>query len=376
MAYERLKSLLGVPGHRTRMTTFMSTALVEPAVLDAIDGDIILLGSKMCPARMWGPGSARDWKDVTLWGHHLGVPQAWEFRTDANGTVHWEPYGLVCPAGGMFFDAVTGFFDPSDPGAVPELRADEYQPPVDLPDEYLRALEESARWLHENSDFSITCGEVITDLQIKVGGFGPWWIRLAEDPDSAFEYLAKACDAGLSQLRVLDQAVGKYCDILMIADDIGDMRGVTIGPDLWREVYKPHYQRLFAGWHEITDMKIHLHSCGSIYDVIGDLVECGLDILNPVQISAHNMAPERLKAEFGDRLIFYGGAFDAVNTPASTPAREVFEATKRNIQTLARGGGYIFAGVHNITGDTPESHLRAMLEAYRHARAYPPGGEN
>ena len=174
---------------------------------------------------------------------------------------------------------------------------------------------------------------------------------------------------------MVDQAVGKYCDIMMIADDIGDMRGVTIGPDLWREIYKPHYQRLFAGWHEITDMKIHVHSCGSIIDVLGDLVECGVDILNPVQISARGMAAERLKAEFGDRLIFYGGAFDAVQTPPSVPAEVVYEATKRNIETLGSGGGYIFAGVHNIPGDTPASHLRAILQAYRDARAYPSDGE-
>ena len=370
LAYERLKALLGVTDHCTRMTTFMSTALVEPPVLDAMEGDIILLGSKMCPARMWGPGSDLDWKDVALWGQPFRVPHSWDFSTASDGTIHWEPYNLICPPSGIFFDAPTGFFDPADPGSIPELTPDEYQPPADLPDEYLRALEESARWLYENTDYSITCGEVITDLQIKIGGFVPWWMRLAEEPQTVHGYLAKACDAGLSQLQLVDQAVGKYCDIMMIADDIGDMRGVTIGPDLWREVYKPHYERLFARWHEITDMKIHLHSCGSIYDVLGDLVECGVDILNPVQISARGMAAERLKAEFGDRLIFYGGAFDAVHTPPSTPPELVYEATKRNIQTLGRGGGYIFAGVHNIPGDTPESHLRAVLGAYRDVRAY------
>ena len=120
----------------------------------------------------------------------------------------------------------------------------------------------------------------------------------------------------------------------MIADDIGDMRGVTIGPDLWREVYKPHYQRLFEGWHKITDMKIHMHSCGSIYDVLGDLVECGLDVLNPVQVSARGMAPGRLKAEFGDRLIFYGGAFDAVLTPSTASDEEVYETTRGNVEVL------------------------------------------
>jgi uroporphyrinogen decarboxylase len=80
------------------------------------------------------------------------------------------------------------------------------------------------------------------------------------------------------------------------------------------------------------------------------------------------MAPDRLKAEYGERLIFCGGAFDAVQTPPHTPAEVVYETVKENIQALARGGGYLFAGVHNIPGDTPASHLRAMLQAYRDCR--------
>ena len=130
----------------------------------------------MCPARMWGPGSDFDWKDVMLWGRPFRVPVSWDFSTDSDGTIRREPYDLICPPSSIFFDAPTGFFDPADPGSIPELTSDEYDPPDDLPDEYLRALEESARWLHHNTDFSITCGEVITDLQIKVGGFVPWWI--------------------------------------------------------------------------------------------------------------------------------------------------------------------------------------------------------
>jgi len=193
-------------------------------------------------------------------------------------------------------------------------------------------------------------------------------MRLVAEPDACHEFLEKSVDAALAQLRQLHDAVGPYCDMLMIAHDIGDSIGVTIGPDLWREIYKPHYRRLFSGWHKITDMKISLHSCGAIFDVIGDLIECGLDVLNPVQISANGMEPERLKATFGTRIIFYGGAYDAIKHGQLDTEEEVYEAVRENIRILSRGGGYLFAGVHNLPGDISEAHLRAILGAWRDVR--------
>jgi uroporphyrinogen decarboxylase len=116
-------------------------------------------------------------------------------------------------------------------------------------------------------------------------------------------------------------------------------------------------------------MKSSMHSCGSIVDILPDLIECGLDIINPVQVSARGMNPEILKKEFGDKIIFYGGSFDAVSLPVSTSPESVYEQVKRNIEILSRGGGYIFSGVHNIQGNVPGSHLKAILEAFRDVRS-------
>lgn len=149
----------------------------------------------------------------------------------------------------------------------------------------------------------------------------------------------------------------------------GDTRGITIGPEMWRRIYKPHYKRLFTEWHRITKMKVNLHTCGAMSDILGDLVECGVDIYNPVQISANNMAPEILEARFGKKLIFYGGVYDAVKYGGEASADAVYDAVKANIRTFSAGGGYIFAGVHNLPPDMPEAHLKAMLAAYRDCRA-------
>lgn len=365
LAYERLKRILKVNDTQNRMYTFMTNSIVEPSVLEAMDGDLIILGSKLCSVPLWGKVAVDQWKPQGFRGVAIQIPVLWDFRTAPDGTVWWENINWKCPPEGIYFDPL-----PVDPmlSLDKEPTPDEYNPPHDIPDERLRALEESAKWLYENTDYCIVCGESITDLQLKPGGVQAWWMRLSSEPDIAHEFLYKACEAGISQIRLLEQAIGRYADIMAIADDIGDSRGITIGPDLWREIYKPHYVRLFTEWHKITDMKILLHSCGSVYDILEDLIECGLDILNPVQISSSKMDPAGLKSDFGDRLTFFGGAFDAIQTPPSSSPEQVYASVKRNIETLSDGGGYIFAGVHNIPGDTPSSHIEAILKAYMDCR--------
>lgn len=364
LAYAKLKNLLGVDDPKNRVCTFMNNAVFEPPVLEAMEGDIILLGTLMCPARFWGSKADKEWKDLHIWDTILQVANTWNFRRDADGTYWWND-SAMCPPGAFYFDppassAVGDFFEePEAPSP------DDFNPSHDLPEEMLRRLEEDAAWLYENTGYSICCGEIIEDLQLRPGGTQSWWMRIVTEPQACHDFLDKAVDAAVSQLKQLHDAVGKYCDMLMIADDIGSKGGVTIGPDLWRAIYKPHYKRLFSEWHRITDMKVSLHCCGSVVDILNDLIECGVDIYNPVQLSARGMAPEILKERFDNRIIFYGGALDSVAFPQETSEDTIYETVRRSIEILSRGGGYIFAGVHNLPGDMPESHLRAMLAAYR-----------
>ena len=372
LAHDHLQALLGVPKTTpTRMSSFMTTALVEPPMLDAFGGDLILMSTKLCPAQLWGQGHAAQWTTTRFWGETYRVARDWTFESRPDGSIYWADHDWHCPSGGIYFDPMPRPTTTAGWNLSDAPTPDQYAPLHDIPDERLRQLEESARWLYENTPYAIVCGEEITDLQYKPGGSQAWWMRLASEPQVAHEFLAKAVDAALDQIVLLDQAVGQYADMMQLADDIGDVRGVTIGPDLWREIYKPHYRALYQGWHERTRMKVSMHGCGATYDVLGDLVECGVDVYNPVQISAQGMAPERLKAAYGDRLIFYGGCFDAVQTPPSTSADEVYETVKRNLRILSKGGGYLFSGVHNVPGDTPVSHLEAILRAYQDCRDDP-----
>ena len=126
---------------------------------------------------------------------------------------------------------------------------------------------------------------------------------------------------------------------------------------------KPHYARLCAWVHRNTHWKTFLHCCGSIYGLIPHMIEAGIDILNPIQTSAANMQPERLKAEFGGKIVFWGGGCDTQQVlPTATP-EEIRDHVRERLAIFKPGGGYVFNQVHNIQTNVPAENVIAMLDA-------------
>ena len=368
IAYDNLQKVLGVERKPPRMDTFMVNAVFEEPIIRAMDGDIILLASpNMCKSEIRGNVS-RQWKEQKLWGKTFSVPVKDYFHEESDGSVIWESWqNAVCPKGAYFFDHPQET-DLMEDFAIPD--PDQFHPRDSLDEDMLRNLEREAKRLYEETDLSICLGETITDLQVAPGGMVGSMVLMMEEPDVMREFLEKSVEAGLKQLKLLEQAVGKYVDILSIAHDFGDNRSVTIGAELWREIYKPYYMKLFQGWRSITDMKINFHSCGAISSILGDLIKCGVQIINPVQTSAADMSAESLKKRFGSQVVFWGGAYDAqlINNGASY--HEVYETVYNNIKVLGVGGNFIFSGVHNLPANIPENHLKAMIDAYRDRRNY------
>lgn len=367
-AYERLQRVLGAKPCPPRIDTFMTNAVFEEDVIRAMEGDIILLASpNMCKSPLRG-NHADQWKQQALWGKTYSVSIRDHFRENHDGSITWETAdNTVCPPGSFYFDKIettdlTAEFDVPDP--------DDFHPADTLSDELLRHLEKEARRLYEETDFSICLGESIRDLQIAPGGMIGSMVLMMEEPEIMGALLEKCADAGLKQIAQLHQAVGKYVDILSIAHDFGDNRGVLIGAPLWRKIYKPAYQRFFTQWRKITDMRVNLHSCGSIYEILPDLIECGVEIINPVQTSAADMDAAGLKQKFGRDLIFWGGAYDAQLIDEKADEQTVYQKVYENIKILGKDGGFFFSGVHNLPANLPEHHIRAMLNAWKDARNY------
>jgi uroporphyrinogen decarboxylase len=149
----------------------------------------------------------------------------------------------------------------------------------------------------------------------------------------------------------------------MIGDDLAGQGGPLFQPDFYRSVVKPRQKRLVQSIKPRTSAKIWYHTCGACRTYIPDLLDNGIDILNPVQISAADMDPAGLKAEYGDRLAFWGGAIDAQHVlPAADPGT-VREHVRRNIEAFKPGGGFVFNNVHNIQAGVPPENVLAMYDA-------------
>jgi hypothetical protein len=170
----------------------------------------------------------------------------------------------------------------------------------------------------------------------------------------------------LKNMALLHQAVGDKFDAVIISGtDFGTQRGPFASPQLFRDLWKPFYQRMNDWVHAHTQWKTFFHSCGSVAALLDDFVEMGVDILNPVQCSAAGMDAATLKANYGDKLVFWGGGVDTQKAlPFGTPA-EVRAQVIERCRIFARGGGFVFNTIHNVQAGTPVENIAAMVEAVR-----------
>lgn len=167
----------------------------------------------------------------------------------------------------------------------------------------------------------------------------------------------------LASLEKICRAVGDVVDIIRLGDDLGMNNGPLMSPATYRKLFKPRHTQLCAYIKTHSRMHTFLHSCGSIYKLIPDLIEAGFEVLNPAQTNARDMQPERLKKEFGQAVTFWGaGADTRAILNRGTPA-QVKDHVRANIETLAPGGGYVFNPIHNILPDVPPENVVAMFAA-------------
>lgn len=202
-------------------------------------------------------------------------------------------------------------------------------------------------------------------------GFEEFYMDLAGDRALAEALCDKIIELKMDYWSRALPLVGDLVDIVQEGDDYGGQNTLLVAPDLWREVFKPRLATLMAHIKGLAPhARIFFHACGSVYDILPDLIEVGVDILNPVQVAAAKMGSRELKREFGDSLTFWGGGVDTQHVlPIGTP-EDVRDEVKRRIDDFAPGGGFVFTTVHNIQADVPTENILAMREAVREFGAY------
>jgi uroporphyrinogen decarboxylase len=273
------------------------------------------------------------------------------------------------PAAGHFINTGGPFQQQDEPSLSDLEKYDRWPDPRDPG--RVRGLREKARKLHEETDYAVVFllpYALVRECQ-RVRGFGEWLADLIALPAFAEGLLERSLDisAGIA-LATLGE-VGDYVDVVMFPDDLGIQEMCYVRPELFRKVIKPYYRRFLEAIKSKTEAKVLMHTDGSVYAIIGDLIDVGIDVLNPVQVSAKDMDTRRLKREFGQHLSFWGAIDTHRVLPMGTP-EDVRAEVRTRIDDLARGGGYVVASVHNIQAEVPPENILAMFETVREYGVY------
>ena len=349
IAYRRLRRQLNLGDGEPRIWHLMQQlAWTEEDVHQALDTDV--RGTRPNPPASWALETRADGR--------------FEYYTDEWGTERRRQLD-----DGYYFDlcrsplaAVT---------SASELARQSFPDPIDAG--RLTGLRQQAEAARAGGRAFVLGGICAGMLEMGqwLRGFESFYCDLA-----ANRPLAEALCDKIVELKMLywEKALGELGDVVDViqeGDDYGGQRGLQVSPAIWRQVFKPRLRQLLTHIKNCAPhVSVFFHSCGSIREILPDLIEVGVDVLNPVQVAADDMDSRDLKREFGADLTFWGGGVDTQRVlPLGTPL-EVRDEVRRRLADFAPGGGFVFAAVHNIQADVPAENIIAMREALEECGHY------
>lgn len=233
-------------------------------------------------------------------------------------------------------------------------------------------LRDHAQQLHEEGEYALVgCmgspGNTYEQAWY-IRGLSEFFLDMGMRKDMAHAILRKVVDHRKRNAELYLNEVGEFLDVIQVADDLGSQTTSLMSPDMYREIIKPYQAELIAHIKKFTNAKIYHHSCGSIVNLLDDMIEIGIEILNPVQATAVGMESDKLKKRFGDKLTFWG-AIDTFEVLPNGSVADVKAEVKKRIADLGTNGGYVLGSVHNMQLDVPPENVEAMFETALSFRA-------
>lgn len=274
-----------------------------------------------------------------------------------------DEFGVVwsMPAeNGLFMDIS---YHPLARASLKEIK--EYPFPDGKDTSRFSGLREHALQLRKETPYGIATGisGVVYEYCWYLRGLEQWFLDMMENPAICEALLDCTTQFWVDFHTGFMKEIGDLVDVVMIGDDLTGQYGPLFDPAIYRSLVKPRQKKLVQHIKSLTRAKIWYHTCGSCIEYIPDLIDNGIDILNPVQTSAANMDPATLKKRFGKQITFWGGGIDSQHTlPFASPAK-VKEEVKRNMEIFKPGGGYVFNNIHNIQAGVPPENIVALYEA-------------
>jgi uroporphyrinogen decarboxylase len=228
-----------------------------------------------------------------------------------------------------------------------------------------QGLRQRALEIRRHTPYALVSGisGVVYEICWYLRGLETWFMDMLTQPEFCEALIDQTLKFWMDWFRVFLDEVGDLVDVIMIGDDLAAQKGPLFRPEFYRSIVKPRHKQLVQYIRSRTGAKIWYHTCGACTEYLPDLLDNGIDILNPVQISACGMEPDGLKARFGKRLVFWGGAIDAQHVLPRASAQAVREEVRKNLEIWKPGGGYVFNNVHNIQAGVPAENIVALYDA-------------
>lgn len=323
----------------------------------------------------------RNYKPWTLFdGTQVQMPGAFSVEISADGDwlLHEDgdptrPVVGRMPKDGFYFDRmnITSWDYEFKPPSLETLRTSNWRR---LTDESLRYLQEKAHTLRRATDKALVMtnwGDAVLGPP-SVGSLTEWLVLMVSEPEYVHDLMALGAEVAIDNLKLYWQAIGTDIDIISLDGyDYGTQQREMFSPALFEAYHEPCYKQQCDWIHQNTPWKISKHCCGSIPRLIEPMIRAGIDILNPVQTTADNMAAPWLKATFGDRITFWGGGVDTQQVFSQCGPEDVIADVRQRLKTFAPGGGFVWAAIHNMQYDVPSQNIVAALQTVREYGIYP-----
>ena len=371
IAYAGLRKVLGMEEKPVRVyDPIQQLAVVDHEVLELFGVDTIELGRGFAlDEDSWAPWTLPDQTPclMPVWALPERAEGQWVIRSGSGREIARMPDGALYFEQSYFPFAAKAGLD-SLPGVMEEgMWTAVASPPGPLVegDRGDELFSEGAKKLRENTDRAVLglFGGNLFEMGQCLYRNDNFFMLLAGEPKEAHRFLDKMVEIHLTNLERYIACVGDYIDIIVFGDDLGMQTGPQISPSMYREFFKPRHRLLWNRAKELGELKVMLHSCGGIRQLIPDLIEAGVDAINPVQISCSGMDTAELKKEFGSEMTFWGGGCDTGDIlPHGTP-ETVERHVREQVKILSPNGGFVFQQVHNILADVPAENIVAMFEA-------------
>ena len=374
IAYARLRDYLGLTKSPPKVYDMLQQlAIIDDDVLALFNIDCIELGRGYCQDdSFWKPWVLPDGTECLIprWiDPHLDGDGSWVINGPDGTPIAIQKKGMV------YFDQ-THF-----PLSMnPEDKLDHLEEmfaynmwhgvvgppgPISWDEAGMSYLADGAKKLRAGSDRAIVglFGGSIFEGGQQFFRIDNFYKFLKSKPDLVHRFLDRLTSIFMQRLELYLKAVGPYIDIVLFSDDYGTQTSSQISLAMFNEFFKPRHKMMWDFAKQVAPVKVMLHSCGSITNLLPDMIDAGLDAVNPVQTSCKFMEPERIKSQFKDQITFWGGGCNTQQIlPMGSPA-EVREDVLRNLDILAPGGGFVFQQIHNIQADVSPENIVAMFDA-------------